>query len=609
MRAVRHPASLALAGVWLVTASGTARALPAVLTGDPIDGVGKTYSILPGVPLAHPGPDDKWSTGDDVVNPGLLGDVDLVLRTGGLYVPGSGVIPVGAGSVATAPSVTVGGSGLPTGGSEATYQLIVSDGAPVPAAGAPLPAADLDGRGAVILAYADLDGDGFVGATSADPAGTGDDALEEQEAFTPVGQRLGVVQSGLVSGTIAISSGLPASAGGLGVVVVGGAATGSASPLFLDGAWISTLLPCVWPADATRVVGKNPGAPGPSNLVDLEISLEDFYCPPSGDAVFGNSLAIPLDGTSVTTDILRSVSGPTTSVGLASPVNGGGFVVAPHRRLTPVVSSGGSRQVVEAPGVLTLGDDGPGGVQASVVAFPADALGNQSDVPPGGSEIQLSVTSNLRIVAPDVDADPLRETLSFPATGIATVVLDDAGAAGDGGTTGQLVASLDGAVAHALRVSLSPPLSSGPLGASSAIVRHSSTALQDRLTLKTLLDLDPALAPLGGRDVTITVSERGTVLFSRLLPAGALDTNSTGTTARYRDPTGVITGRIAALRLRRTGASTAHLLQVSLKALDLSAFAPDSNRLDVEVKIGPATFSDRLDCEKPGGGSRTSCTL
>jgi len=604
MRAARRLCTaLLLLSSWLV--AGDALAVPAVFQGDPVDPLGKTYVMLPGVPLVQPGEDEQWATDDDVIDPGTIGDVDVVLRTGNTYTPGSGVIPPAA-TLALAPVVAAGGTTLQATGNEAAYQLIVSDGAASPATGNPLTNTDLNGRGALILAYADLDGDGFLGATTLDPEGSADDAVELQEALTPIGQRLGVMSAGLAAGPLAIASGLPASMGGLGVVVVGGAITGASSPLFLDGQWIATLLPCMWPIDVTRVVGNNPGLPDPLGLVDVEFELEDFYCPAPNDPVLGTPYAIPLDGSSVTTDLLRAESGAATAPGLARPIIAAGFVAASLRRLTPVVSSLGVRAVVEPAHALALGDDGPGGSQAQLVVFPADKLGNQADVPFGGSELALEVSPNLRIVSPDTDSDPQHETVAFSSTGFATVTLDDAGVAGDGGASGHVVASLDGNPGGAVRVTFGGAPTSAALTSAKALLRHAKLEATDRFSLVASFAGTPALG-FAVRDLVVTILDNGAPVLTRTIPAGALTANGAGTAFRYRDPKGVTSTRIGSLSIRRQASTGTYTLRTLVKALDLSDVDADVRDITVIVTVGSSSFADDLDCGSNASGSTTTC--
>lgn len=608
MRTLRT--ALLAACLTAATGAADALALPAVFAGDPVDGVGKPWVILPGAPLVDPGADGKFDGDGDVVNPAITGDVDVVARTGNTYTAGSGVIPSPAASVAAAPSVTAGGITLAPSGNEVAWQLIVSDGAASPAAGHPLTATDLDGRGGLALAYADLDGDGFIGQTNDDAAGSSDNELELQEAWTPIGRRYALVTAGLASGTMAVANALPASKGGLAVVVAGGIVTGAASPLYIDGQWIATLLPCMWPPDITDVVGQNPGAPDPQGLVDLEYEMERFFCPAAGDPLLGTPFAIPLDGSSITTDLARSVSGPAVAPGLAQPIPGG-FAAAPMQRLTPLVSAAGVHAVAAPLGAsaVFVPDDGPGGTQATLHVFPADQLGNQADVPFGGSDIDLEVSANLRIVSPNTDGDPQHETITFAATGYATVVLDDTGTAGDGGGTGTFVASLDGEPGAALRVSLggSAP-TTGPLTTGKTVLRHSSIAGSDHTNVIASVPSSPAL-DFAGSDVTITLLDKGVPVLTRTLNAGMLTVNTAGTAWRYRDPKTVTGNRIQSLVFRDKGLAGTYVLRTLLKKLDLSSVKPDARRITLRIVVGSTTFESDLDCSVNAAGTATTCVL
>src|SRR6516165_566104 len=140
-----------LAMLLIVAMPAGAAQLP-VFAGDPIDPTtGVPYIILPGVPLVNPGPDGRFGNSDDLIDPSIIGDVDLVVRTGGGYT--GGPIPAPHAGVASAPVVTVGGT--------SAFQGILSDGQPPRVTGNPLTGAELNGRPLLAVAYADLDGDGF----------------------------------------------------------------------------------------------------------------------------------------------------------------------------------------------------------------------------------------------------------------------------------------------------------------------------------------------------------------------------------------------------------------------------------------------------------------
>ena len=606
MRTLRHTALALCLTAGLGAAD--ALALPAVFSGDPLDGQGKPWVILPGVALVDPGDDQKFDGKDDVINPAIVGDVDVVARSGGVYTPGSGVIPAPAASVAAAPGVVAGGTTLMPTGNEFAWQLIVSDGAASPAAGHPLTANDLDGRGGLALAYADLDGDGIIGQTDAD--GSADDEVELQEAWTPIGRRFGLVTNGLAAGTMAVANALPASKGGLGVVLAGGIITGASSPLFLDGGWIATLLPCMWPPDITNVVGTNPGEPDPLGLVDLEYEIESFYCPTPNDPLIGTPYAIPLDGSSITNDLVRSISGPAVAPGLAQPIPAG-FVATPLQRLTPLVSSAGVHEVAVPFGAspIFVPDDGPGTGQATIHVFPADRLGNQADVPFGGSDVDLEVSSTLRIVSPDTDGDPQHETIAFSATGHAAVVLDDSGVAGDGGGTGTFVASLDGVPGAALRVSLGGTApTTGPLVSSKTVLRHAAIAGTDRTSITASIPSTPEL-DFFGNDVTVTVIAKGVSVASRTLSAGSLVPNLAGTAWRYHDPAGIPSTRLNSLVFREKPTSGTYAVRGLITKLDLSSVNTNVRRITLRIKVGTTTFESDLDCTEKPSGTATTCSF
>lgn len=430
----------ALATLLLLAAPAAAQ-LP-VFSGDPVDpATGQARVILPGVASVQPGEDEDFNSADDEIDAGLVGDVDLVVRTGGTFA--GGAIPAPAAGVAAAPAVVAGGvhSGV---GSEAAVQVILSNGAAIPPAGDPLTGAQHDGRAFLVLAYPDLDGDGIVGPTNAD--GSADNAVERQEALTIVGRQVGLLAAGVGAGNLGLSIAAPASAGGLGVVVTAAALMGNTAPKYFDGPWVGTLQPIMPPVDAEDVIGGGNGvrAPDPLEeyLVELELEYEKWFLPAPGHPVLGTPYAIPLDGSSVTVDLLRSESAPATAAGLAVAVDAATYVAAPERRLLPIVAAGGGREVVELVASRPLADDGPGN-GASLRLYAADLLGNAGD-PVAPLTVTLTATAGLAIVTPDGDADPLSETVTLSGAEAVIVAVDDDGGALDGPASSRLVASVDG---------------------------------------------------------------------------------------------------------------------------------------------------------------------
>ncbi len=416
-----------------------AMARPAVFKGDPIDPTtNQPYMLLPGVPLVYPGPDGIYGTADDFINMAILGDVDLVVRTGGTF--SGGAIPPPSAGVGAAPVVVAGG---PNGqsGTRASFQLILSDGSTVVPGGNPLLGPDLDNRPGLIMAYADLDGDGFIGPTAtSNPA---DIEIQRQEAFTYAGRTLAQFSGGVASGQIGVSMGAPASTGGLGIVLAAGAATGPTPNLYADGPWIATSLPYMIPLRQAQIVEGDPADPiDPHAVMYLALSQSSVYLPPPNNPLPGAPFAIPLDGSNVTVDLLRSNSGPAVGVGFAKLVDRNTFVAGWGRVIRPAVNDQGRRTLVESVDALSLPADGPGNAQTLVV-FPVDQQGKPADPPADGLTITLETGSGLRIVAPDTDSDPSSETITFTSPAYVTVTIDDSGRALATNATDTLVALTD----------------------------------------------------------------------------------------------------------------------------------------------------------------------
>ncbi len=486
-----------------------------VFSGDPVNpSTGDPYVILPGVFSVQPGNDDDFNTGDDVINPGVTGDVDIVVRTGGVFA--GGAIPAPASSVASATSVVAGGthSGV---GDEAAIQVIVSDGAATPAAGSPLLGAEHDSRAFLVFAYPDLDGDGIVGPTNAD--GSADNEIERQEVLTIIGRQVGLISSGVGTGNLGVSLAAPPSAGGLGVVVTAAALMGATAPKYFDGPWVGTLQPIMPPVDAEDVIGGGNGvrAPDPVEeyLVELELEYEKWFSPAPGHPVLGTPYAIPLDGSSITVDLLRSESAPASAATLGLVVNPATFVADAAKRLLPIVGSGAGREVVEIVDSVSLEDDGPGnGVELRL--FATDVLGNAAD-PSSPITVVLTAPAGLSISAPDGDANPATETIVLSSAAAANVEIDDAGGADDGPANMRLVASIDGLPTAFLDfLSTTPSCGNGQLDPGEACDDGNNTdgdGCQADCTLSSahdsvILPPKPLTLKLRGNDATRTKSLR-----------------------------------------------------------------------------------------------------
>jgi hypothetical protein len=426
-----------LAAVTILTSVAGARAqVFPVLQGDPVDGLGRALPILPGVALITANEDGDFKP--PVVDPSVVGDVDLVVRAGHL-TPGATMPP----PTLVPPTAAAGGSRFP-GGSDIPFTVIASDGDPLVAGGHPLLGLDLDGIPVVVFAFADLDRDGFVGPTDADAAGSSDNARELQESEFPVGMRVAYFAGGVAQGVIAADVGAPASAGGLPVVLTAAAYVGRFSPDFFlgtvpDGPAIATLLPFFPRLDPDRVIDTDGSAgPGlPNGRIAIE--LESEFAPPVGDPVLGTPFALPTDGSSVTID--RAIVGGAAVAGLrfVRPSSPAGFTGEEPRLSLRPGADGALFEPLEA---STLVDDGPGNpIELHLV--PVDVLGNVTD-PAAVMQIELYASDNLVISSPDSDGDPAHEKLDVASGAGVVVSIDDAGGANDGGAAGVVEVSLNG---------------------------------------------------------------------------------------------------------------------------------------------------------------------
>lgn len=603
MRSRRSVLGAALGIAWLV-ASTPPPAHGDVFSGDPIDpATGRPRVLLPGAPLVHPGPDEKYGTSDDVFDTAFVGDVDLVLRSGGVFT--GGPLPPPASGVALAPAVRPGGATL--GGTEVAFDVITSDGAAAPPGGNPLTGTALNGRGTLVFAFADLDGDGFIGPTSSD--GDADVEVERQEVLSPVGRQVAVFLAGVASGGLGVSLGAPASAGGLGLVLVAGAATGVSPPVFVDGPWIATLLPFMPSTDPNRILGGNAGPANPEYLADVELEMDSdrHWVPRTAHPVIGEPFAIPLDGSSVSVDLARAESGAAVAAGLGVPIDVTAYVAIPDRRLLPAIDpTGVNRVLVNTAGAVALADDGPGSTKTALL-FAVDGLGNPADVTVPMS-VQLSVGPRLRIAAPNLDGDPARETVLLSTTASIAVTLDDAGAAADSAGSDRLVASVAGVATATVdvQVGVAPPGLAWT--ATRTTLNLGRNPERGSLRLSGSFDapatLDPAV-----QEITISLVQDARVLYERTFLAGTLAANAAGDRFTFRDAPSAETARVRSIALERhPGHPARYRLRLVVRPLDLSAVAPVGGPVELSLQAGPSLILTPLDCAPNLRGKVLRCT-
>ena len=595
-----HVARIALALLVALVAAPAVRAQP-VFDGDPVDPAsGRPWVILPGMPLVDPGPDGRYGTADDVLDPTLIGDVDVVLRTGGTY--SGGPIPPPAAGVAAAPRIVAGGR---HGGSGTIvpFQLVVSNGVLPPPAGEPLLGPELDLRRGLVMAFADLDGDGVIGPTAA--AAPADLEIERQEVLSFAGRAMAEMTAGVAAGELAVSMGAPASMGGLGMIVAGGVVTGVTPPGFGDGPWIATRLPFMLPLDPSQVVGGGePGDPvDPIGIVDLELSPEGIFFPPPNHPVIGTPYALPLDGSSVSNDLLRSESGKVSGAAFGRAIDPATFVAAWGKVVRVSVDASGNRMLLEDARALTLPADGPGNTE-TILVYPADLVGNPTDPPPGGLGVSLEVGDGLRLVAPDTDGDPRREPLVLTSAAPIAVVVDDAGGARPNGGSDALLVLSAGAPTAVVTVAITPGdggTFSGTLAPAEARIKRGRKADDDTLTLSAGFTLDPAALDPSSVDLTITLVAPSGTVYERTFPAGALLASRSGRAFALSDKAVKLTLK----RNKRT--PERHTLSLRAPRLELTAVPVDLGTLDVHLTLGPQTFDTSVACVANAKRGVTTC--
>jgi hypothetical protein len=417
-----------------------------VLSGDPIDpGTSLAYPLMPGRPLMLPGADEDFGTSDDVINLGIVGDVDLVVRVGD--VP-AGVIPPPAGA-AGGPTLqsTVAGGGASGQGAETSFTVHASTGSGSPPYGTTVTASDLNGRPLSVYAFGDLDGDGVIGPTNAD--GAADNPLELQEAHAYAGRQVGQMAAGRMSGSLGVHVAAPASLGGLVVVLAAGAYTGAdVDALYTDGTPIYTAWPFFPPLDPARVIGNGNVPPPDASLPsELKFDIEDNFLPAPGHPQLGTPFALPTSGTEPSTDQYVSVSGGAHAAHFFEEVDPVAYRAVSRPILRPAPATSGSGRVLVLPATAVAIEADGGATQRALRLLPVDIFGNVADPSVGGLSVELTAVGAVEIVSPDEDANPSIETVNLASAVGVVVLLDDLGSPGDARieltSAGRIFAPLD----------------------------------------------------------------------------------------------------------------------------------------------------------------------
>jgi parallel beta-helix repeat protein len=409
----------------LAYASATAHAVSNVFSGDPINpSTGLPYEILPGFPLVMPGPDGVIGTADDVVDASVIGDIDMVVRSGSPAATATIPPPTAQGGRAALPLGVAGSTA--GGGTEIPFTVFLSDGAvdALAPAGHLLPAADMDGIPVVVTAFGDFDGDGFIGPTNQDAAGATDNRFEVEE-LTQVGRAVALFSGGVARGAVAIHAGRPASQGGLTVVLTALAVTGPFSPSFFggnipSGPAIASALPFFPQRDLAKLIRDRAVPAGPNTTLQQVV---DFVMLPSPNASV--PFALPTDGSSPTIDVALVKSQTAVRAAFREDARG-------HALPLPV-------------GDLVLGTQAPANHRA-LRLVPVDRWGNPADPAPALT-LSLHGTGPLDVILPTRARRGELIDLGS-ARGVRVVVRTQRGT--PDGSTGTLAIEHDGVVVGAL---------------------------------------------------------------------------------------------------------------------------------------------------------------
>jgi hypothetical protein len=400
-------------------------AVSAVFSGDPVNPTtGLPYEVLPGFPLVLPGPDGLVGTADDVVDPSITGDIDVVVRSGSPVAADTIPPPTAQGGRSALPRGVAGSTA--GGGTEIPFTVLLSDGATSSAApsGHVLAATDMDGIPVIVTAFADFDGDGFIGATNQDSAGATDNRFELKE-LKPVGRAVALFSQGIARGAVAIHAGRPASHDGLTVALTAMALTGPFDPNFFNGSIpsgpaIATALPFFPQRDLSKLIRDRAVAVGPNTTLQQVI---DFVMLPSPGVTA--PFALPVDGSSPTIDAAVVNAQPAVRAVFRKDVKG---------------------QELSAPlGDLTLGTRGRGS-HCNLRLVSVDRWGNPADPPPAMA-VTLHGGAALKFVRPSQARKGTTVQLRS-AEGIRVTVYAPKGT--PDGTTGALTIEEEGMVVGAV---------------------------------------------------------------------------------------------------------------------------------------------------------------
>ena len=408
----------ALAGTLLASSAWPQATAPdPIFEGDFVDpALGEVVELQPQAPWIQPGPDGDFGDDDDIIDMGVQGDVDLVIRAGLLGFEGAipptspirGDIPVTFAEPFA--------EGVPV-----EFVVVPTNGLSPPDEGVPIVSPELEGAPVLVVAFADLDGDGYIGVTYLDGDLTDSD-LEERE-LDDVGRQFAFFRDGQAAGELRISVGSPLE--NLRIALTAAAYVGPTRPDFFggvvpDGPAVMTRMPMFPRTDPDDVIGGDfPPPADPDSLIGVEV--EDEFTPEPADA-YGEFFTLPTDGSEASTDIAIARSGSVSHFGLARTVVPAVFDGDLGGPVRPGVDAAGRARLLEILDPFQL--DAGGGMLVWLV--PLDRMGNVA-LTTTSREVILVAAGGLEIISPDLDDDASQELIELSGSAGARLHLAGAG--------------------------------------------------------------------------------------------------------------------------------------------------------------------------------------
>jgi len=332
---------------------------------------------LPDRPIFSAGPDGEFGTEDDVVNPLLIGDLDLVLRVG----ISESIGPLPAPALSMDPPFLAATATIGTG-TEVDFVVAAVDSHAASPLDNPILSAAIEGNPMLVLAFADIDADGLIGPTLRD--GDPFDAEVESAELEPIGMQISTVVDGYATGRIRLLAGGPAG-NPTRVLLTAAIFAGPRDPDLFGGVIpigpaLSTALPFLPSTTVDDVIDAGPAGPEPTTQDrPLGIKITRAFDPDPSDPISGEFFSLRVDGSELSVDGASSLAGPVSRVGLALSARLLTYKNLQRRVVRSGVDDEGRPHPYEIAERITISDDGPTS-EVDIRVVPLDGLGNITDL-------------------------------------------------------------------------------------------------------------------------------------------------------------------------------------------------------------------------------------